>query len=103
MSHTFTLYRGSGTLLDTSGRRFDPVTRTWLPPVSAVVEAEPGETVDAIVAATWLQRESGDPLRVPIGVIGPREATERQLAVALEVGELLARCGFAVICGGRHG
>ena len=61
------------------------------------------EEVDAIVAVTWLQRESGHPLRVPIGVIGPREATDAQLAAALEVGELLGDCRLTVICGGRQG
>ena len=56
-----------------------------------------------MAAVGWLQRESGNPLREPVGVIGPREATERQLAAALEVGELLGDCGLTVLCGGRHG
>ncbi len=49
-----------------------------------------GEPVDAIAAATWLQRESPHPLRVPIGVIGPRDATPLQLANAGQVGKGLA-------------
>jgi len=61
------------------------------------------EEVDAIAAVTWLQRESGHPLRVPIGVIGPRQATDAQLAAALAVGELLGDCRLTVICGGRQG
>ena len=56
-----------------------------------------------LAAAAWLQKESGHPLRVPVGVVGPREATPAQLAAALHVGELLADCGFVVICGGRQG
>ena len=56
-----------------------------------------------LAAVAWLQRESGHPLRVPIGVIGPREATPAQLAAALRVGELLGDCGLVVICGGRQG
>jgi uncharacterized protein (TIGR00725 family) len=59
--------------------------------------------LDAIGAVAWLQRESGYPLRQPIGVIGPREANERQLAAALEIGELLGDCRLTVLCGGRHG
>jgi uncharacterized protein (TIGR00725 family) len=102
MSATFRLDRASGTLLDGAGRRFDPVTRRW-EPADAATRADALEQIDAIAAVTWLQRESGDPLRVPIGVIGPREATDAQLAAALEVGELLGDCRLTVICGGRQG
>jgi uncharacterized protein (TIGR00725 family) len=42
-------------------------------------------------------------LRIPIGVIGPREASGAQMLAALCVGELLAECGFVVVCGGRQG
>ena len=102
-SSVFTVDRASNTLIDAAGRRFDPAERKWLP--ASKKKARPGtsEMVDAIAAVAWLQRESGYPLRQPIGVIGPREATERQLAVALEVGELLGGCRLTVLCGGRHG
>src|SRR5436190_9364211 len=102
MSGTFRLDRASGTLLDSTNRCFDPFARHWKP-ATADARSEALEEVDAIAAVTWLQRESGHPLRVPIGVIGPREATEAQLAVALEVGELLGDCRLTVICGGRQG
>jgi uncharacterized protein (TIGR00725 family) len=102
MSATFKLDRARGVLLDASGRRFDPVTRQWLA-AEATRRTDALEAVDAIGAVTWLQRESGHPLRVPIGVIGPREATDAQLAAALEVGELLGDCRLTVICGGRQG
>ncbi len=102
MSGIFKLDRASGTLLDGTGRRFDPVARRW-EPAGTSVRSDALEEVDAIVAVTWLQRESGHPLRVPIGVIGPREATDAQLAAALEVGELLGDCRLTVICGGRQG
>jgi uncharacterized protein (TIGR00725 family) len=102
MSGTFRLDRARSTLLDGTGRRFDPVARRW-EPAGATVRTDALEEVDAIAAVTWLQRESGDPLRVPIGVIGPREATDAQLAAALEVGELLGDCRLTLICGGRQG
>src|SRR6478672_13973875 len=89
------------TLRDASGRRFDPVTRTWLPSPRDI--AAGAVRVDAIGAATWLQRESSHPLRIPVGVIGPRDASTAQLKTALEVGELLAECGFIVVCGGTQG
>jgi uncharacterized protein (TIGR00725 family) len=102
MSATYKLDRKRGVLLDAAGRRLDSVTRQWLP-AEATRRTDALEAVDAIGAVTWLQRESGHPLRVPIGVIGPREATDAQLAAALEVGELLGDCRLTVICGGRQG
>ena len=103
MNSVFTLDRAGNTLLDAAGRRFDPAQRKWLP--ASRKKARPGkaEMLDAIAAVTWLQRGSNYPLREPIGVVGPREATEAQLAAALEVGELLGDCGLAALCGGRQG
>jgi len=63
----------------------------------------PGERVSLADAVGWLQRDSGHPLRVPIGVIGPRAATVAQLAVAEALGEGLATRGYFVVCGGRAG
>jgi hypothetical protein len=100
MSAIYRLDRARAALFDAEGRRFDPMGRTWGASEGTPVAAE---LVDAIAAVTWLQRESGHRLRVPIGVIGPREASSAQLAAALECGELLAGCGFIVMCGGRHG
>ncbi len=102
MSSTCSLDRARGTLIDSKGRRFDPATRRW-ESAGAMSRTDALEEVDAIAAVTWLQRESGRPLRVPIGVIGPREATDAQLAAALAVGELLGDCRLTVICGGRQG
>ena len=102
MNATFKLDRTARELCDATGRCFDTLTRGW----TAAPSGEPGdnvETVDVIAAVTWLQHESRHPLRVPIGVIGPREATTAQLKAAMQVGELLADCGFVVICGGRQG
>jgi uncharacterized protein (TIGR00725 family) len=101
MSATFRLARGRSLLLDVAGRCFDPVARDW----KAVMPSDlgPGEALDAIAAVAWLQRESGNPLRVPVGVIGPRDATTPQLTAAIEVGELLGDCRITVICGGRGG
>jgi len=103
MNASFSLDRASGTLLDASGRRFDPERRKWLVAPRKKTPAGKVEMLDAIAAVTWLQRESNYPLREPIGVIGPREATEAQLAAALQVGELLGDCRLSVLCGGRQG
>jgi uncharacterized protein (TIGR00725 family) len=102
MSATFRLAGERSLLIDVAGRCFDPVARSWSK-MATPSDLEPGGALDAIAAVAWLQRESGHPFRVPVGVIGPREATTRQLSVALEVGELLGDCRLTVICGGRGG
>jgi hypothetical protein len=102
MDAVFTLDRSSNTLFDASGRRFDASQRRWLPAPGKKRSAKQ-ETIDALAAVAWLQRESGSALRQPIGVVGPREASEAQLAAALQVGELLGDCRLTVLCGGRQG
>lgn len=99
MNATCRLNRQQGLLFDERGRCFDPRQRIWTVASSPVI----GEVVDGLGATAWLQRESGFPVRVPVGVIGPREAPDSQLRAAEEVGRGLAAMGLAVICGGRHG
>jgi len=85
-------------LLDGDGRRFDAVARAW------VADAASGGTrVSLMEAVAWLQRESGAPLREPVGVIGPRSTGAEQLAAAEAIGAGLARMGLVVLCGGREG
>ena len=99
MSATFRIDRARGLLFDADGRQFDCARRTW----GRGEGAAGGDAVDALAAAAWLQRESGHPVRIPVGVIGPREATARQLGAAEEVGRGLALMGHALVCGGRQG
>jgi uncharacterized protein (TIGR00725 family) len=99
MNDIFRLDRLHGLLSDRQGRRFDPAARAWGP---AGTSAR-GDAVDAITAATWLQRQSGTPIRIPIGVIGPREASAWQKDTAEAIGRGIGTMGFAVICGGRQG
>lgn len=89
-----------GRLFDDAGRLFRPEARSW--------EAFDGEsTVTEVVsppdAAAWLQKASGFPCRVPVGVIGAREARPDQLAAAEDLGRCLAERGLTVLCGGRQG
>ena len=56
---------------------------------------------DLIAEATRRQRAS--PLRVPVAVVGPRQASEAQVAAAQAVGRGIAEMGLALICGGRAG
>ena len=87
-------------LYDRQGRCFDPLTFGWVqkgPLPSGLKEMGLEE------ALTWLQKKSGTPIRPPVAVIGPREATDEQRAVARTVGQDLASLGFSVLCGGRQG
>ena len=99
MNAIYSLDRAAAILSDAAGRVFDPRSRQW----SAGVGGGSGESVDARGAVAWLQRESGAPIRVPVGVIGPREANPAQLAAAEGVGAGLAAMGLAIVCGGRQG
>ena len=99
MNAIYRLDRTQGLLFDASGRHFDPLQRVWIDDHTPVS----GEAIDSLVAISWLQRQSGVPVRVPVGVIGPREASGAQLLAAENVGRGLAVMGLAVICGGRQG
>ncbi len=96
---TLYLDRGQRRLHDGAGLAFDPASLEW--------RAEPGvfarDAVEPVAALRWLQRESGTPLRQPIGVIGGHHATHAQIATARLLGEELAKAGLAVLCGGRRG
>ena len=55
-------------------------------------------------AAQLLARQrSAKPLKQPIAVVGPREATTAQLKCALCVGQVLGAVRVPVVCGGKHG
>lgn len=81
-----------------TGERFDPATRTW-----RTAQLPIGRAVTPEEAATWLQRRSGHRMRTPVGVIGPRQATDEQLRAAEGLGAAFAAMGFVVVCGGRQG
>jgi len=97
MNATFRLDCTQGLLFDANGRRFDPQQRVWIDGHTPVC----GEAVDSIAAVAWLQQHV--PVRVPVGVIGPREAPDAQLLAAEQVGCGLAKMGLVAICGGRQG
>lgn len=93
------LDRNSGRLWDEAGRAFDPRSRRW----GDRAEARGGDAVTVEQAACWLQKESGWPCRVPVGVVGARDATPEQMALAERLGAGLAKLAAVVLCGGREG
>jgi len=95
----FRLDRAGGRLWRADGDLFDPGRGVWAPSP----ERPRGAATGLLDAAAWRQRESGAPCRVPVGVIGPRQADEAQCRAAESLGRLLAEIGLAVLCGGREG
>lgn len=93
------LDRAGGRLTAEDGRAFDPSSRTW----RASGALPSGVPVTVVEAARWLQRESGVPCRLPVAVVGSRQATAEEAAVAEALGGRLAGLGVVVLCGGREG
>ena len=93
------LDRPSGRLSRLDGLTFNLKDRVWTP-----APAQPdGDLVSIRNAVRWMQRETKYPNRVPVGVIGPREASRVERREAEKLGELLAEMGLTVLCGGRQG
>ena len=86
-------------LLFQGGKVFDPAARRWTLTAETVV----GEPIGLSDAVRWLQSESGSPCRVPVAVIGPRDATATHRQAAFAVGAGLGRLGLVLLCGGKGG
>jgi uncharacterized protein (TIGR00725 family) len=97
------LDRPGNTLYDGHGRRFEAAERTWAETVPEEAPIAPLEDLSPDAAVAWLQRNSGRPLRAPVGVVGPRSASAAQLETAEALGAGLAGLGLTVLCGGREG
>lgn len=78
--------------------RFDPWALSWI----EAVMPEDAVLHDARIALKLLG-ETGRARRVPVGVIGPKDATTEQLAVAESLGAELSRHGLQLLCGGKNG
>lgn len=81
-----------------AGRRFDPWALAWSPEP----EAGAGRPVSPTEAVRALFRRPGA-RRVPVGVIGPREASPGEAATARRLGGALAAHGLQLLCGGKTG
>lgn len=78
---------------DDAGRRFDPRTHRW----TKTTDPARGRGADLLAVATWLQRESGHPRRMPVGVMGNESPSPGEIATATHLGRALARMGLAVL------
>ncbi|WP_438362880.1 TIGR00725 family protein [Nioella halotolerans] len=97
MSQTLTI-SSDGRLHD-GQRCFDPWQWRWQE------DATTSETCRTVTPREALAAicNRGGARRLPIGVIGPREATAAQRETASELGRQLAEGGLTVMCGGRGG
>jgi len=81
------------------GAKFDPWALSWLPCEDRPPDARETTPLDAVA---WLFSQP-KARRVPVGVIGPKSASARQMDVAVLVGRRLGELGVAMITGGRSG
>jgi len=79
---------------------FDPWRFTW-----EDGEAQEHRELRGINARDALRHlhETAPMRRLPVGVIGPREATHGQCAIAETLGRELANLGLTLLCGGKGG
>jgi len=84
----------------TSGNEvFDPSRLKWNfsdQPLNAGTDVTPVEALSRLATKSLLRR-------VPIGIIGPREATHEQCDFAEKVAGALAEHGLQLVCGGKNG
>lgn len=86
-------------ILHDGTRRLEPKKRVW---ASLNAEAPNSDLVSPADAVRWLYREANAP-QVPVGVIGPRDATERQITVSEQLGKRIGELSIPLINGGKNG
>jgi uncharacterized protein (TIGR00725 family) len=84
---------------DGRGRAFSAVEHRWVEQTFAAKPA--GTPVAPVEAVTKLIARGAR--RLPVGVIGPNDASVQELAFAEEAGAAIAALGLPLICGGRGG
>ncbi|BBK30478.1 hypothetical protein EDC65_2080 [Stella humosa] len=83
------------------GARFDGWALAWAPAAVPAPVPPDAQPVSATTGLEYVLR--GRARRVPVGIIGPREATPAQLALAEALGARLGEIGLQLLCGGRGG
>jgi uncharacterized protein (TIGR00725 family) len=88
-----------GQLTDPDGRAFDMTRHQWAR--SEAVQRAEGAPITMSDAIRRLLVQGAR--RLPVGVIGPNDASVQELAFAEEAGAAIAALGLPLICGGRGG
>jgi uncharacterized protein (TIGR00725 family) len=78
--------------------RFDAWALSWRP-TGVAADAEPVTSLEALYKISV----NGGMRRVPVGIIGPKIATDDELKLAEYLGGALARLGLQLLCGGKNG
>lgn len=91
----------SRNLLLRAGASFDPWALAWAPAAEAAGAGE-GEAVTPLAAMAWLFGQDRV-RRVPVAVIGPKNARPAQSDVAERLGRRLGELRVPLITGGRGG
>jgi uncharacterized protein (TIGR00725 family) len=100
MAGPFLYSERDGALFTEDGRRFDPWQWIWNASPAAIPEdARPIGAAEALGELAG----AGALRPLPVGVIGPRDATETQKTAAFSVGAAVARMGLTTVCGGKTG
>ena len=94
-----TLYR-EGQGHDEADMVLDARAWKWTRPGSLPSDARP---VPSLKEALKLVHESGSRRLVPVGIVGPREASAEERRLAKELGRQIGLLGVPVLCGGRTG
>lgn len=76
---------------------FDPWTLTW------IASPHPTDTLEIVSAQDALKHLKGKLRSLPVGVIGPQDATAKELSFAESLGTSLAKLGLQLLCGGKSG
>jgi uncharacterized protein (TIGR00725 family) len=82
-----------------TGKAFDPSRLQWL---DCQTDTSEGVNVSPLEALRHLA-EHRLLKRVPVGIIGPRDATAEQRDVAYRLGAAMADYGLQLLCGGKNG
>lgn len=85
--------------LYSAGKIFDSSRLEWR---AGEADQEEGIPVSPLKALKLLAG-NGALKRVPVGIIGPREATAEQRKIAHELGAAMADHGLQLLCGGKNG
>ena len=84
----------------TDGAVFDPWMMRWIRPSAMPTELEAISPLDALLV---LRSTNARMRGVPVAVLGPREATPEQYAIAQSLGRRLHEAGFILLSGGMSG
>jgi uncharacterized protein (TIGR00725 family) len=89
-----------GAIRDESGRTFDPTDHVWRVSTDSGQVSLGMAISDAEAVRLVLAHGSR---RLPVGIIGPNDASKAELQLAEQAGAAVAGLGLPMICGGRGG